>query len=146
MLEIKVILNYKYITCQQKLNSINTNVIICFILTPFLTLPSQPLLPSPLKLHNFKALNEPLMSVYCVCVCRFGIYFMYVIESIDSKLISVCLINDYSLIAQLLIFVYERAELSSISFECAKVKISISIKFARNVLIMLLILIIRLQN
>ena len=46
-------------------------------------------------------------------------------ESIESKLISVCLINDYSLIAQLHIFVYERAELSSISLECTKVKGSI---------------------
>ena len=45
--------NYKYTLCQQKFNSIYSNVIICFILTPFLTLPSQPLLPSPLKLQNF---------------------------------------------------------------------------------------------
>ena len=34
--------------------------------------------------------KESLMSVCCVCVCRFGISFTYVIESIDSKLISVC--------------------------------------------------------
>ena len=43
--------------------------------------------------------NESLMSVCCVCVCRFGISFTYVIENIESKLISECLINDYSLIA-----------------------------------------------
>ena len=55
-----------------------------------------------------------------VCLCRFCISFTYVIESIESKLISVCLINDYSLI-----FVYERAELSSILLECTKVKLSI---------------------
>ena len=54
--------NYKYIICQQKLNSIYSNVIICFILTPFLTLPTQPLLPSPLKLQNFTIPNESLMS------------------------------------------------------------------------------------
>ena len=48
-----------------KLNLIYSNVIICFILTPFLTLPSQPLLPSPLKLQNFTTPNETLMSV-CV--------------------------------------------------------------------------------
>ena len=44
------------------------------------------------------------------CVRRFGISFTYMIESIDSKLISVCLINDYLLIADLHIFVYRRAE------------------------------------
>ena len=36
------------------------------------------------------------------------------IESIDSKLISVCLINDYSLIDNLHIFVFGRAECASI--------------------------------
>ena len=68
-----------------KTNSIYSNVILYYILTPFLTLPSQPLLPSPVKLQNFKT-----------PVCRFGISFTYVIESIDQKLISVCLNNDYS--------------------------------------------------
>ena len=34
-----------------------------FILTPFLTLPSQPLLPSPLKLHKFTTPKGSLMSV-----------------------------------------------------------------------------------
>ena len=48
------------------------------------------------------------------------------IESVDSKLISVCLINDYSLIADLHIFVYGRAECASISLECRKVKLFIS--------------------
>ena len=60
-----------------------------------------------------------------MCVCRFGIFFTNVIESIESKLISACLINDYSLIASLHIFVYERAELSSFSLECKKVNLSI---------------------
>ena len=40
------------------------------------------------------------------------------IESIDSKLISVCLIDDYSLIADLHIFVYGSAECATISLEC----------------------------
>ena len=53
-IQIKVIVNYKYIICQYK---------IC---------------------HNFT----------------------YAIEIIDAKFISVCLINDYSLIADLHIFVY----------------------------------------
>ena len=60
-----------------------------------------------------------------VCVCRFGVIFTYVIEgiTIDSKVISVCLINDYSLTADLHIFVYESAECASISLECTKVKL-----------------------
>ena len=65
------------------------------------------------------------MSACCVCVCRFGISFVYVIKSIDSKLISVYLINDYSLIAGLHIFDYGRAECASISLECTKVKLLI---------------------
>ena len=83
---LKVITTYKYIICQQELNSIYFNVIICFILTPFLTLPSQPLLPSPLKLKNFTTPNESLMSVCCLYVCRCVISFAYVRESIVSKL------------------------------------------------------------
>ena len=83
-------------------------IFICFILTPSLSLPFQPLLTSPLKLQNFTTPNEPLMSACCVCVCRFGISFTYVIEGIDSKVISVCLINDYLLIADLHTFVYGR--------------------------------------
>ena len=45
-----------------------------------------------------------------VCVCEDLAYLSHAIESIDSKLISVCLINDYSLNADLHIFVYGRAE------------------------------------
>ena len=51
--------------------------------------------------------------------------FTYVIEGIDSKVISVCLINDYSLIAGLHIFVYGRAECEFILLKCRKVKLSI---------------------
>ena len=47
------------------------------------------------------------------------------IEGIESKLISVCLTNDYSLIADLDIFVYRRAECASISLECTNVKLLI---------------------
>ena len=59
----------------------------------------NPTLPTPFKLQNFTTPNELLMSVCCVCVCGFGISFTYMIESIESKLISVCSINNYSLIA-----------------------------------------------
>ena len=52
-------------------------------------------------------------------------YFTYVIEGINSKLISVCLINAYSLIADLHIFVYGSAECATISLKCTKVKILI---------------------
>ena len=55
--------NYKYIICQKKLNLIYSNVIICFILTPFLTLPFQPFLLFPLKLQNFTTPKKSLMSV-----------------------------------------------------------------------------------
>ena len=51
------------------------------------------------------------------------------IESIDSKSISVCLINDYLFIADLHIFVYGSAECASISLECTKVKLLISNNF-----------------
>ena len=56
----------------------------------------------------------------CVLIC---ISFTYVIESIDSKLISVCLFNDYSLIADLHTFVYGPAECASNLLECIKVKL-----------------------
>ena len=88
-------------------------MIICFILTPFSTLPSQ-----PLPLLSYRT----LMSV--CCVWRFGRSFTYVI--------SVCLINDYSLIADLHIFVYGRAECTSISLECTKVKLLILNNFGHE--------------
>ena len=69
-----------------------------------------------------------------VCECRFSISFTYVIESIESKVIPACFINDYSLIAQLHFLVYERAELSSISLECTKVKLSILNNFGKMIL------------
>ena len=68
----------------------------------------------------------------CVCVWRFGISFTYEIESINSKLIFVCLINDYLLIADLHIFVNGRAECASISLEFTKVKLLILNNFGLN--------------
>ena len=44
---------------------------------------------------------------------------------IDSKVISVCLINDYRLIADLHKFVYGRAECAYILIKSTKVKLSI---------------------
>ena len=61
----------------------------------------------------------------CVCTVYTGVTFTYVIKGIDSKVISLCLINDYSLIADLHIFVYGRAEYESVSLKCTKVKLSI---------------------
>ena len=58
-------------------------------------------------------------------MCIFGVTFTYVIEGIDSKVISVCLIDDYSLIADLYIFIYTRAECEYVSLKCTKVKLSI---------------------
>ena len=52
--------------------------------------------------------------------------------SIDSKLISVCLINDYLLIADLFIFVYGSAERATISFEYTKLKLLILNNFANQ--------------
>ena len=67
-----------------------------------------------------------------LCVCIFGISFTYLIKSIDLKLNSVCLINDYSLIADLHIFVYERAKCASISLKYTKVKFLILNNFCTN--------------
>ena len=114
----KIILNYKYIICQQILNLIYSNVIICFILIPFLTLPFQPFLPFPLKLQNIKTPNETLMSVCCVCVWRLWISFTYMMESIVLKLISASLINDYFCL-------WTRWIIFHFTWQCSKVKLSI---------------------
>jgi hypothetical protein len=97
--------------------------------SPFLSQPFQPLLPSPLKLQNFTTPNQSLMSVY---VCIFGISLSYVIESIDSKLISVCLINDYSLFAVLHIFVHGSAECATISLKCKMLILLILYNFGNH--------------
>ena len=73
---------------------------------------------------------NPNECVSCVCAFSFGVIFTYVIEGIDPNVISVCLIDDYSLIADLCIFVYESTECASISLECTKVNLLISNNFA----------------
>ena len=65
------------------------------------------------------------MSLCSVCEDLASPSHMYVIKSVDSKLISVCLISDYLLIADLHIFVYGRAECASISLESKKMKLLI---------------------
>ena len=67
--------------------------------------------------HSYSILNPTFPTPY-------GISFTYFIESIVLKFISACLIIDYSFIDKLHIFVYERAELSSISLECTTVQTS----------------------
>ena len=122
--------DYKYILCQQKLNSIYSNVIIFVILTLFLTLPSQPLLPFPLKLQNFTTPNETLMSVCCVCV---QIWHHFHKRDRKYKIeINFCMLFKGYLFSYCLAtyFVYERAKLSSISVECTKVKLSLQNNFA----------------
>ena len=59
-----------------------------------------------------------------VCVCSFGVIFTYVIDYRFESNYGV-FNNDYSLIADLHIFVYESAECSSLSLECTKVKLLI---------------------
>ena len=60
-----------FLELQAQSNSIKSNVILFFILTPFLTL------PSPLKVQNFTTLNETLMSL-CADLT-------YVIERIQAN-------------------------------------------------------------
>ena len=85
------------------------------------------LLPSPLKLQNCTTPKCTKMNVW-----RFGISFTYVIESIDSKFISVCLINDYSLIALTYMHLYMDAQ-------CTKVKLLILNIFFILILMLLLL-------
>ena len=60
-----------------------------------------------------------------MCVYIYLAWLSHKIEGIDSKVISVCLINDYSLIADLHIIVYASAECESIPLKSTKVKLSI---------------------
>ena len=101
-----------------KINSI-PYVIICFILTPFLSVPSPPLLPSPLKLQYFTTPNEWVQFV-CVKICR---VFLIRDRKYRFEINSMCLINDYSHIADLHIFVYGSAECATTSLECTNVKL-----------------------
>ena len=125
----KVIVNYKYIMYMS--TTTKFNVIYCnhIILTPYLSQPSQPLLPSRLKLEIFTTYPKWTLNEY---VWKFSVFFTYMIESIDSKLIFMCFINDYSLIGDLHIFVYGRAECAIISLKCTKVKHLILNNFCCN--------------
>ena len=78
---------------------------------------------NPFKPKDFTSQTNHLW-VCVLCVCRYDISFLYVILTIESKLISLCLISDYSIIINLHIFVNERAELSSISVNSTKEKIT----------------------
>ena len=103
-------------------------IIICFIHTRFLiNLPNTFYLPL-LSYRNLQHQMNPNECVYW----RFGVSFTYVIEIIDSKLISVCLFNDYYLIADLYIFVLGSADCATISLECTKVKLLILDNFDNN--------------
>ena len=86
----------------KKLNSIDSHVIIWFILTPYLNPTFKSLLPSTLKPQDYTSPNKsalthkvirPLLHVYCIKYRR--------------KFISLCLSIDYSLFTYLHIFVYE---------------------------------------
>ena len=86
------------------------------------TFPTPSTFPSKAtELYNPK---WTLMSVCCVCV---KIWHLFHIRDRELKLISVCLINDYSLIADLHIFVYGRAE-------CTMVKLLILNNFWLNII------------
>ena len=115
-----MIVNYKYIVCQQKLNSMKSTVIICFILTPFL---SQ---PSTLKLQNFTTPNE------CVCVMIWRVF--HICDKKYRFKISLCVFNDYSLIADLHLLVYGSAECATISLECTMVKLLILNNFEVHII------------
>ena len=64
--------------------------------------------------------------------------FPYEDRKIDLKSLPVCLINDYSLIADLHILVYGRAECASISLECTKVKLLILNNFVCSLVLLYL--------
>ena len=68
------------------------------------------------------------MTVYCVCADMTSLSRMWY-KTIESKLISLCLISDHSLITNPHIFFKERVELSFISVDIINVKLSISNNF-----------------
>ena len=82
--------------------SIDSNVIIWFILTPYLNPTSQSLLPSPLKPKDYTPPNKSSLT-HKVIRHLLHVYG----KNIEWKLISLCLSSDYFLIAYLHIFVYE---------------------------------------
>ena len=69
--------------------------------------------PNPfyLPLLSYRYLQPQMNPNECVlCVKIWHLFLIYVIESIDSKLISVCFINDYSLIADLNTYLFMDAQ------------------------------------
>ena len=87
--------------------------------------------PTP---STFPSKATELYNPKCILrsVCRFCVSFTYVVESIESKLNSVCLINDHSLIADLHIFVNGRTECATTSLECTKGILLISNNFGTD--------------
>ena len=86
--------NYKYLYyMQKKKNSIYSNVIICFILSPFLTLPFQPLY---LPLFSYRTL-QPQMNHLWVCVCVQIWHFFYVSDRKYRFEINFCVFNYWLL-------------------------------------------------
>ena len=75
---------------------------------------------------------NPNECVLCVCV-----KIWHLLHICDRKyrfeINFYVFINDYSLIADLHIFVYGRAECATISLECTKVKLLILDNFGKNV-------------
>ena len=77
--------------------------------------------------------NGSLMSVCCVYVQIWPLFYIRDKRYRIEINFCVCLINDYSLIADLHIFVYERAECGSISLELTKVKLSLLNNFMYDI-------------
>ena len=71
------------------------------------SIPSQSLLPSPLKL---KTLHPQMKHLMCACADFTSLAYKCMVYTIEWKNISLSLICDYSLITYLHIFVYDRAE------------------------------------
>ena len=94
---------------KKRMNSVNSNVIIWFILTPYLNPSSQSLLPSLLShmtIHPQTNLHSHIKW--------FDISFTYMVWNIGWKFIFLCLSSDYFLITYLHIFEYELAKSSHI--------------------------------
>ena len=85
-----------------------------------------------LPLLSYITLQPQINPNECVYVKIWRVFHICV----DLKLISVCLINDYLLIADLHIFVYGSAECATISLECKKVKHIILNNFDKYVIIL----------
>ena len=83
------------------------------------------------KSDNYRTV-QPQIDHQWVCDVCVQIWYLFHIRIIYKKVYSVCFINNYSLIPDLHIFVYGRAECASISLKCTKVKLSILNNFWTN--------------